>query len=443
MRTLIRNVTAITLDHEDRVLEGVEIAMEEGLIAAVGEESPNFSPDEVIDGTELLAMPALFNAHTHASMTLERGWAEDLPFERWLNQKIWVAESALEEEDVYWGAALACCEMIAGGIVGFADHYFWMDEVARAVEESGMKGLLAWCHFGRGSEQEPGGKSFADTVAFVERWQGAAGGRIRATMGPHSVYMDPPGVLRAFVAAAQRLEVGAHFHLSESPEQVSQSMAAHGMTPVAYAASLGLLDLPQASLVAHCSVVTDDDLRILSQKGAWVAHTPKTYQKLAMEMPPIANMLRQGVNVALGTDGPASNSDLNMLEVMRITGLAQKESQKDPTVMPAALLLRLATQAPALAMGFQGSGVLAPGHPADLILVDTTAPHWIPRHDLPAGVVYASHPTDVAYVWADARLLYARGEHLTLDLERIRWEAERRSFRLVGKPMRSMRSYPS
>jgi 5-methylthioadenosine/S-adenosylhomocysteine deaminase len=443
MRTLIRNVAAITLDEEDRLLEGVEIAIEEGLIVAVGEGPPDFSPDEVIDGTELLAMPAFFNAHTHAAMTLERGWAEDLPFDQWLNQKIWVAESALEEEDVYWGAALACCEMIAGGVVGFADHYFFMDQVARVVEESGMKALLAWCHFGRGNEQEPGGKSFEDTVAFAERWRGAAGGRIHTAMGPHSVYMDPPEVLRAFAAEAHRLDVGVHLHLSESREQVSQSLAAYGKTPVAYAASLGLLDLPQPSLVAHCNVVTDDDLRILSQKGAWVAHTPKTYQKLAMEMPPIANMLRQGVNVALGTDGPASNSDLNMLEVMRITGLVQKDLQKDPTVMPTMRLLRLATQAPGGAMGFQGSGVLASGHAADLILLDTTAPHWIPRHDLAAGVVYASHPTDVAYVWASGRPLYARGEHLTLDVERIRWEAERRSFRLVGKPMHSMRTYPS
>ncbi|HUX75158.1 MAG TPA: amidohydrolase [Anaerolineae bacterium] len=441
MRTLIHNVTAITLDEEDRILQDAEIAIEDKSVLAVGQAPPGFAPDEVIDGREHVALPAFFNAHTHAAMTLERGWAEDLAFERWLNEKIWVAESALEEEDVYWGAALACCEMIRAGLVGFGDHYFWQDETARAVEESGMKALLAWCHFGIGTEHELGQKTFEETVAFVERWKGAADGRIRTTMGPHSLYMDPPDVLRRFAEEAHRVGVGAHFHLSESREQVENSIAHYGVTPVAHAASLGLLDLPEPTLVAHCNVVTEDDLALLAEKGAWVAHTPKTYQKLAMEMPPVARMLAHGVNLALGTDGPASNSDLNMLEVMRITGLAQKDMQKNPEAMPCTLLLRLATQAPAAALGFTESGVLAPGRPADLILVDTTAAHWIPRHNLAAGIVYTAHPGDVAYVWCDGQLLYRRGEYLTLDVERIRYEAERRAFRMVGKPMESMREY--
>ncbi len=441
MRTLIRNVTAITLDEEDRILQDAEIAIEDKSIVSVGQALPEFSPDEVIDGREMVALPALFNAHTHAAMTLERGWAEDLPFERWLNEKIWVAESALEEEDVYWGAALATAEMIGAGIVGFGDHYFWMDQVARAVQESGMKAHLAWCHFGIGTEHELGQKTFEETVAFVERWKGAAEGRIRTAMGPHSPYMDPPGVLRRFAEEAHRVGVGAHFHLSESQEQLDDAIARYGVTPVAHVASLGLLDLPEPTLVAHCNVVTQDDSRLLAEKGAWVAHTPKTYQKLAMAMPPIVDMLEHGVNVALGTDGPASNSDLNMLEVMRVTGLYQKGAQTDPEAMPRMLLLRLATQAPAKALGFDRSGVLTPGRAADLILLDTTAPHWIPRHDLLAGVVYASHPGDVVYVWADGRLLYRRGEYLTLDVERIRWEAEQRAFRMVGEPMRSMREY--
>ncbi len=442
MSILIRDAAAITLDDQDRILHGVDIAIEGRTIVAVGEAPEGFAADEVVEGRDLVALPGFFNAHTHAAMTLERGWAEDLPFDRWLNEKIWVAESALEEEDVYWGAALACCEMIRAGIVGFADHYFWMDQVARAVEESGMKALLAWCHFGIGTEHEPGQKPFEETLAFVERWKGGAGGRVRTTMGPHSPYMDPPEVLRRFAEEAHRVGVGAHFHLSESQEQLQNSIARHGKTPVAHVASLGLLDLPEPTLVAHCNAVTPGDLELLAEKGAWVAHTPKTYQKLAMEMPPIGQMLEDGVNVALGTDGPASNSDLNMLEAMRVTGLFQKEAQGDPRAMPRALLLRLATQAPAAAMGFDRSGVLTPGRPADLIMLDTTAAHWIPRHDLMAGIVYTAHPGDVAYVWADGRLLYRRGEYLTLDVERIRWEAERRAFRMVGRPMRQVREYP-
>jgi len=407
MRTLIKNVTAITLDEADSVLHDVEIALEDRGIVAVGTAPAGFDPDEVVDGREMVALPALFNAHTHAAMTLERGWAEDLPFDRWLNEKIWVAESALEEEDVYWGTALACAEMLRGGTVGFADHYFWMDQSARAVEESGMKALLAWCHFGIGTEKEVGHASFEETIAFVERWKGAADGRIRTAMGPHSPYMDPPEVLTRFAEEAHRLGVGAHFHLSESQGQVQNSIQRYGKTPPAYVAELGLLDLPEPTLVAHCNAATESDLELLAEKGAHVAHAPKTYQKLAMEMPPLVRMLEHNVNVALATDGPASNSDLNMLAATRITGLYQK------------ITLR----------------------PADLILLDTTAPHWIPRHDLAAGIVYTAHPGDVAYVWSDGKLLYRKGEYLTLDIERIRWEAERRAFRMVGKPMSSMRAY--
>lgn len=441
MRTLIKNVTAITLDEADRILENADIAIEGKHIVAVGEVSPDFVPDEVIDGREMVALPAFFNAHTHAAMTLERGWAEDLAFEDWLNEKIWVAESALEEEDVYWGASLAIAEMIRAGIVGFADHYFWQDQTARAVEESGTKALLAWCHFGIGDEHEVGQASFERTVTFVKTWHKAAEGRIRTTMGPHSPYMTPDPVMRRFVEEAHRSGVGVHFHLSESDEQVQGSLERYGKTPVAHVAELGLFDLPEPTLVAHCNSVFESDMELLASKGVYVAHTPKTYGKLALSMPPIVRMLELGVRVAFGTDGPASNSDLNLLEVMRLVGVYQKMHQADPQAMPRMQLLRLATQAPAAALGFAESGVLAPGRPADLLLFDTTAPHWMPRHDVSAGIVYTAHPGDIAYVWCDGRLLYRKGEFLTLDYERVRYEAEKRAFRMVNKPMRSLRAY--
>lgn len=442
MRTLIEHVTAITLDAENRILADTNIALEGDVIAHIGTVPADFAPDERIDAQEMLALPAFFNAHTHAAMTLERGWAEDLDFPTWLNEKIWVAESALTEDDVYWGAALAIAEMVRAGVVGFGDHYFWMDNVAQAVEESGVKALLAWCHFGGDAMAELGNKTFEDTVAFVHRWKGGGGGRIRTTMGPHSPYMVPDAVLRRFAEEAHRLDVGVHLHVSESRQQVERSLAQYGVSPVAHLLSTGLLDLPEPALFAHCNVLLNHDFDILAEKRVSVAHTPKTYQKLAMEMPDLPQMLARGVRVAFGTDGPASNSDLNMLEVMRVAGQYQKQALGDPQAMPRDLLLRLATQKAATALGFADSGMLAVGKPADLILLDTRAPHWIPRHDLAAGVVYSAHPGDVAHVWCDGRRLYRKGEYLTLDIERIRWEAERRAFRMVGKPMTLMRSYP-
>lgn len=443
MRLIIRQVTAIPLDGEHDLLPDVDIAIEDGRIHAVGSVPPDFVPQETIDGRDMVAVPAFFNAHTHASMTLERGWAEDLPFDRWLNEKIWVAESALEEEDVYWGAALACCEMIRCGVVGFADHYFWMHQVARAVAEAGMKANLAWCQFGIGAEHEVGGATLEDTVAFIREWHGEADGRIRCALGPHSPYMCPPEFLRRVVAEAERLGVGIHLHVAESEEQVRNSRQAHGRTPVAHLAHLGVLDHPV--IAAHCIAVTDEDLHILAEKGVYVAHTPKTYMKLAMGMAPLDRFLAAGVRVALGTDGPASNNDLNMLEVLRIAGLVHKNRVGDPAAFPHDLLLRLATQAAARALGFADdvapAAALRPGAPADLILIDTRSVHWTPRHDLAAHLVYASHPADVRYVFCDGRPLLWDGELVTLDEERIRYEAERRAFRMVGTPMRQVRKY--
>jgi 5-methylthioadenosine/S-adenosylhomocysteine deaminase len=436
---LIKNTTAITLDEQDRILHDVNIAIADHTVVAIGEAPTGFAADEVIDGHEHVALPGFFSAHTHAAMTLERGWAEDLPFERWLNEKIWVAESALEEEDVYWGAALACCEMIRAGIVGFADHYFWMDQVAHAVEEAGVKANLAWCQFGIGAEHEVGGITLDGTLRFVRDWHGKADGRICCAIGPHSPYMCPPSFLGQVVEAAHDLSVGIHLHVSESQEQVDKSLADHGATPVAHLANLGVFDVP--AIAAHCNVVSDDDIAILAEKGVHVVHTPKTYLKLAMEMPPLARLLASGVDAALGTDGPASNSDLNMLEVLRIAGLYHKHALGQPDALPRTQLLRLATQAGARAMGFERSGILAPGRPADLILLDTRASHWFPRHDLAAGVVYAAHPSDVSHVIADGRLILHNGELLTLDEKLIRYEAERHAFRMVGAPMSQVRAY--
>jgi 5-methylthioadenosine/S-adenosylhomocysteine deaminase len=328
--------------------------------------------------------------------------------------------------------------MLRAGVVGFADHYFWMDQVARVVEESGMRALLAWCFFGRGKEQEVGGITLETTAAFAERWEGQAGGRIRTALGPHSPYMCPPEALRAVAAAAARLGVPIHLHLSESADQVRASLRLHGLPPVAHLESLGVLEVP--TLAAHCLAADEAEIELLARHRVHVAHTPKTYMKLAMARAPLRALLDRGVRVALGTDGPASNSDLNMLEVLRIAGLQQKQEQGSAEALPLGALLRLGCQAGAGAMGFDG-GSLSPGAPADLVLLDTRGPHWIPRHDPMATTVYGSHPSDVRWVIVDGEILLRAGQLVTLDEERICREAEGRAFRMVGAPMERLRRY--
>ncbi|MCX5797944.1 MAG: amidohydrolase [Elusimicrobia bacterium] len=441
MKVLIKSADVLTLDSQDRVLRGCDVAVSGKDILAVGRIPRDFKPDEMIPGRNRLITPAFYNAHCHSPMALVRGWAEDLPFDRWLNEKIWVAESALREEDVHWGSALAACEMIRSGTVGFADHYFWMEQVAQVVESSGLKALLAWCLFGLGTDKEVGRATLQRTLGFARAHHMQADGRLRVALGPHSPYMCPDGFLSQVRDAAQRLQVGIHLHLSESDEQVQRSLARHGCSPVAHLDRLGLFDGPVPALAAHCISVSKDDLSILARKKVSVAHSPKTYMKLGMGMAPLQRLLGAGVHTALATDGPASNNDLNMLEVMRLAGLFQKNEQHKPEALPHTELLRLATSAGARAMGFPGAGVIAPGRRADLALFDTDQAHWVPRHDLGASVVYASHPGDITHVMCDGRWLMKDRRLVTLDEERIRREAETRALRLVGAPMRLVRRY--
>lgn len=437
--TLIRSVDVITLDEKGTVLTEADLAVSGRRIAAVGVAPPDFRPDEVVDGRGKVAAPGFFNAHTHAPMTLVRGWAEDLTLARWFNERIWVAESALEEEDVLWGAYLAAAEMIRSGTVAFADHYFWMDRVAEVVEESGMKALLAWCVFGLGADQEIGGTTLNRTVEFVQRWQGAADGRIRTVLGPHSPYVCPPEFLAQVAETAAALGVGCHIHASESQEQLDASLAQHGATPIGYLAELGILNQP--SLVAHGICLGAGDSEILAEMGATVVQCPNCHMKLGMGTTRVPDLLAAGVNVALGTDGTASNNNLDMLEEARLCALAAKHDYHDPEIMAGDLPLRLATQAGARAMGFADSGVIAPGCAADIVLWDFNRPHLRPRHNVTANLLHAARAGDVTDVMVDGRWLLRNGELQTLDEERILWEAERRAFRMVGGELKQVRAY--
>lgn len=434
----IQGVDAITLDDEGRVLRGVDLLIEGGRISRIGQAPPDTQADEVIDGRGKVALPGLFNAHSHAAMTFERGWAEDLPFPRWLNEKIWVAESALTPDDVYWGAALAACEMIRSGTVGFNDHYFYMDRVAEVVEQSGMKAQLAWCVFGIGAEKEVG-PGLEGTLDFIAQWQGAADGRIRTCLGPHSPYVCPPEFLARIAQIAAERDLPVHLHVAESQEQVENSLARHGQTPVQQLAALGIFD--GRAIAAHALALDDADRAILAETGVFVARTPNTYLKLAMPVNHVTDLRAAGVRVALGSDGPASNATMDLFQIMRQQTLLEKYLRLDPEALPGDTPLRMACQTGAQALGFSESGALREGAPADLVLIDFDQPHLHPRHDLIANVVHAATGADVTHVLVDGRLLLRDRVLLTLDEERILYEAERRAFRMVNQNMSQMREY--
>ncbi len=434
----IKGVDAITLNAAGQVLRGVDMLIEGGRITRLGEVPPGTQADEVIDGRGKVALPGFFNAHSHVPMTFERGWAEDLPFPRWLNEKIWVAESALTPDDVYWGAALAACEMIRSGTVGFNDHYFYMDRVAEVVQQSGMKAQLAWCVFGIGAEKEVG-PGLDGTLDFITQWQGAADGRIHTCLGPHSPYVCPPEFLERIAEIAAGRGLAVHLHVAESQEQVDNSLARHGQTPVQQLAALGIFD--GRAIAAHALAISDEDRALLAEKGVFVARTPNTYMKLAMPVNHVTDLQAAGVRVALGSDGPASNATLDMFQIMRQQVLLEKYLRLDPESLPGDTPLRMACRVGAQALGFSDSGALVEGAPADLILLDFDRPHLRPRHDLIANVVHTAVGADVTHVLVDGRLLMRDRVLLTLDEERILHEAEQRAFRMVNQDMRQMREY--
>jgi 5-methylthioadenosine/S-adenosylhomocysteine deaminase len=437
-KTLIKNVDIITLDDAGTILRHSSIAIDGKTIVAAGAAPADFTPDEVIDGYNHAALPGFFNAHCHAPMTYERGWAEDLPFERWLNEKIWVAEAALTPDDVYWGAALAACEMIRGGAVAFNDHYFYMDRVAEVVEQSGLKAGLTWCVFGIGDDKEIGA-NLDGTLDFIDRWQGRADGRLRLLLGPHSPYICPPDFLRRVAGLAAERGLAVHLHVAESQEQVDNALKAYGKTPVAHLESLGVFDSP--CIAAHCLRVSDEDLQIMATHKVTAAHTPITYMKLAMPANDLSRFAKQDVNVAIGTDGPASNADMDMLAAIRQTVILQKYDQRNPEAMPGDTALRMASQNGARAMGFANSGVIAPGMAADITLIDMDKPHLLPRHNLVANVVHSAKAADVDHVLVDGKLIYRKGELLTLDEAKIKTMAERGALNMVNRDMRSVREY--
>lgn len=434
---LIQQGDVITLDSEGRVLRAADVAISDGTIVAVGQAPAGFCPDETVDAAGYIVMPGFFNAHTHSPMTLARGCAEDLPLDRWFNERIWQVESALTAEDVYWGAALAAAEMIRAGVVGFADHYFFMDRVAQVVAESGLRANLAWCAFGR--EDGEVGADLAGIARFVAEWQGAGDGRIVTSLGPHSSYMCSPQFLARSAAVATRLGAGIHIHVSETAEQVARSLAEHDLTPVELLAHNGVFDVPV--LAAHGIYLQEIDLEILAAHSATVVQCPTCHMKLGMGVTAVPALQAAGVNVALGTDGPASNNALDMLQEARQAALIQKLTAQDPTLLAGDLPLRMATRSGAQALGFSLSGMIAEGYAADLILLDTASPRLRPRHDLVANVLYAAEAGDISDVMVAGRWLMRRRALLTLDEERILAEAERRAFRLLAAPQRPWLRY--
>lgn len=405
------------------------IAVEDGKISYIGKDLPDsFAADEVIDGKGMLATAGMVNTHGHVSMTLLRSYADDMALMDWLENKIWPIEAKMNAKDIYWGAMLGIAEMLKSGTTCFADMYCFMDDVARAVAETGIRANLSRGLIGLAPDKD---EKLAENTQLVKDWQGYDNGRIRITYGPHAPYTCPVEYLQKVIEAAQANNAEIQMHLCETKGEVENCIKEHGVTPIKLMDQLGMFE--QGTIAAHCVYLTEDDMDIMAAKNVRVAHNPQSNLKLASGIAPVASMLGKGICVGLGTDGASSNNNLDMLEECRAAAMLHKTTTLNPLAVPAAQAWDMATVNGAQVLGFDELGKLSVGQQADIVLWNMHKPYWYPRHNKLSLLVYAANSSDADTVIVNGKVVLQNGSMTLFDEEKIYAEANLRAQKLLLK----------
>lgn len=407
--------TCLTQDDSRTIIEDAAVAVGGGAVLAVGPRArvaPAWAPGRTIDLGEALLMPGLVNAHTHASMTLMRGLADDLPLMQWLTQHIFPVEQKLTPELVHLGALLGCAEMLRTGTTGFCDMYLMEEAVARAADQAGLRARVGEALFAFPS---PAYRDLDQAVDVIRTLHDAYADhpRIGCIVMPHSVYTTTPELLQRARALAEELDLPLNVHLAESASETAQCLEQHGRRPVAHLHALGLLG--PRTLAAHCVDLTDAEIALLADTGTRVAHNPESNMKLASGSCPAQRLLDAGITVGLGTDGPCSNNNLDMFGEMASAALLQKLLRLDPTALPARTVLDMATRLGAACLDWPDVGAIAPGMRADLTALDLTQPGLQPLYNPVSHAVYAASGSQVRLTMVEGRVLYHDGAWPELD----------------------------
>ena len=425
--TIIRGDHVVTMDPSGAIIEDGAVVISDGIIIAVGpanEIEARYEARQVIDGSGRILMPGLVNGHTHAAMTLLRGVADDLALMDWLNNYIFPAEvEFVDSEFVRIGTQLACWEFIRGGTTTFVDMYYYPDSIAEVVEDCGLRAMISATVIDqRSPDAENADDSLQKGIDYIERWQGR-NGRITPILGPHANYTLDAEQLSATRDAARPFDAPISIHVSESPFELQYSKDTYGKTSIEMLDGVGFFDGP--TIAAHVVWPTDTEIPILVEKKVGVIHNPTSNMKLASGVSPVAKMLAAGVRMGLGTDGPASNNDLDMWEEMRLAALLQKIDAMDPEALPAADVLRMATIGGATAIGLGDvTGSLEVGKRADMIHVGFDDVHHLPTYDVVSHLVYVTDEQDVDTVIVDGQVLMRDGVIMSVDTKRVADEAD-------------------
>ncbi|MBU5255063.1 amidohydrolase [Tissierella praeacuta] len=428
MSMLIKNIDLVPIDGKNEVIKNTNIYIKDNIITHIGEIREDIQVERVIDGKNKIAMPGLINAHTHIGMSLLRNFADDLPLHDWLTKKIWPTEANLRGEDVYWGSLLSMVEMIQGGTTAFCDMYFFMDEVGKGLEESGMRGVLT-----RGLIEDNDAKAkLKETKELFNNWNSKANGRIKVMVAPHAPYTCSPDFLIESFNLAKELNTGIHIHLSETKKEIEDSFKLYGKSPIKHVYDLGILDLH--TIAAHCVHVDDEDIEIIKEKNVFPVNNPGSNFKLASGFAPVAQMLNKGVSVALGTDGSSSNNNLNMFEEINLAAIINKAVNLNAISVPAISALEMATVNGAKALGWNEEiGSIEVGKKADIVLIDIDKPHLYPHHNIISSLAYSVQASDVDTVLVDGKIIMEKREVKTLDVEKIKFMAEKHAKDLITR----------
>ena len=399
----------------------VDILVEDGLIKAIGAGAGEGPAVKGVDLAGKLVLPGLVNAHGHTAMTLVRGLGGGLPLQRWLEEAIFPVEAKMTPGDVAAGALWGAIEMLAGGTTAVGDMYDFPDAYDTVLAGAGLKASVNRVGLAFADNVPPG--RLEECIAYVRR---GCEGRLNRDFSIHSEYLTNEKFCRELAAANREFRRPVHVHVSETAKEHAECIARHSKTPIRYLADTGLLDF--GGYAAHCVYCTDDDFRVMAEKGVSLVHNPTSNMKLGSGFARIPRAIELGVNVALGTDGSASNDNLDMFEEMHLASLIHKGLAKDPTAMDAKTVIAMATVNGAKALGRPDTGVIAVGKRADFAIVDLDRPHLVPALDLWNLVVHSMHASDVVMTVTDGEIVYERLPDGTSVWPRIDFERAKAGF---------------
>jgi len=439
---LIKNGIIITMDSKRRILKDGYVMIEEGRIADVGKskslKTEHKSAEETIDASEKAVLPGLISGHTHAALTLLRGLADGMRLDEMAREWLWPFESSLKPEDSYVGAQLACLEMMKAGITCFADMHFNMEEVARAVQDSGLRASLSVAMIDQEDVPFTLEEAVRQNEELVKRWHQKAGGRVTCMFGPCTVRIASAELFAKARELASKYRVGIHLHLSEVEEDIKFTLARFKKRPVKYLYDMGVLG-PDV-LAAHCVWIDDNEMEVLKETKVNVVHNPTSNVKSSAGIARVADMIGASVNVGLGVDAAVCNNTLDMFWEMKMASLLQSViSPANPTRLPPETVLEMATINNAKALGIENEvGSIEVGKRADLILVDLNHPHLTPliekpKSNLLSHLVYAANGRDVDTTIVDGQVIMLHREVLTMDEAEVIKRAEKTLYRVLDR----------